>query len=76
MNVEPEVQPKAAPHCFSGSALRAGYRPARGVAQDAPFITAARLKRRAGALTETGGSYYFRLTERNCLKALGPLVFS
>jgi hypothetical protein len=28
MNVEPEVQPKAAPHCFSGSALRAGDRPA------------------------------------------------
>lgn len=28
MNVEPEDQPKAAPHCFSGSALRAGNRPA------------------------------------------------
>jgi len=28
MNVEPVVQPKAAPHCFSGAALRAGYRPA------------------------------------------------
>jgi hypothetical protein len=28
MNVEPVVQPKAAPHCFSGSALRAGHRPA------------------------------------------------
>jgi len=28
MNVEPEVQPKAAPHCFSGPALRAGDRPA------------------------------------------------
>jgi hypothetical protein len=27
-------------------------RPARGVAQDVPFFTAARLERRAGALTE------------------------
>jgi len=27
----------------------------RGVAQDAPFFTTARLERRAGALTETGG---------------------
>jgi hypothetical protein len=31
-------------------------RPARGVAQDAPFFTAARLERRAGALTETVGA--------------------
>jgi len=31
--------------------LRTGHRSARGVAQDAPFLTAARLKRRAGALT-------------------------
>jgi hypothetical protein len=60
MNVEPVVQPKAAPHCFSGSALRAGHRPARGVAQDVPFSSAARLERRAGALTETGSSYKIR----------------
>jgi reverse transcriptase-like protein len=33
----------------------AATRPARGVAQDAPFFIAARLERRAGALTETGG---------------------
>jgi hypothetical protein len=32
-------------------------RPARGVAQDVPFFTAARLERRAGALTETVGGY-------------------
>jgi len=37
-----------------GQELRTGDRSARGVAQDAPFITAARLERRAGALTETG----------------------
>src|ERR1035441_4464838 len=36
-----------------GQALRTGDRSARGVAQDAPFLTAARLERRAGALTET-----------------------
>src|ERR1035438_2963042 len=29
----------------------------RGVAQDAPFFTAARLERRAGALTQTAVSY-------------------
>jgi len=40
-----------------GKALRTGHRSARGVAQDVPFFTAARLKRRAGALTETGRSY-------------------
>ena len=34
-----------------GQALRTGHRSARGVAQDAPFFTAARLERRAGALT-------------------------
>jgi len=34
--------------------LRTGHRSARGVAQDVPFFTAARLERRAGALTETG----------------------
>ena len=39
-----------------GQALRTGHRSARGVAQDAPFFTAARLERRAGALTETGRS--------------------
>jgi len=38
-------------------ALRTGDRSARGVAQDAPFFTAVRLERRAGALTETGISY-------------------
>jgi hypothetical protein len=38
-------------YAIAGSALRAGYRPARGVAQGAPFFTAARLERRAGALT-------------------------
>jgi hypothetical protein len=27
MNVEPEVQPKAAPHCFWGGALRGGNGP-------------------------------------------------
>jgi hypothetical protein len=32
-----------------GQALRTGHRSARGVAQDAPFFTAARLERRAGA---------------------------
>ena len=37
-----------------GQALRTGHRSARGVAQDAPFISAVRLERRAGALTETG----------------------
>jgi hypothetical protein len=37
-----------------GKGRRCGKeRPARGVAQDAPFFTAARLERRAGALTET-----------------------
>jgi len=40
-----------------GQALRTGHRSARGVAQDAPFFTAARLERRAGALTETERSY-------------------
>jgi len=41
--------------CFSAREGVAGRnRPARGVAQDAPFFTAARLERRAGALTETG----------------------
>ena len=40
-----------------GQALRTGHRSARGVAQDAPFFTAARLERRAGALTKTVGSY-------------------
>ena len=34
-----------------GQALRTGHRSARGVAQDVPFFTAARLERRAGALT-------------------------
>ena len=33
--------------------MRTGDRSARGVAQDVPFFTAARLERRAGALTET-----------------------
>jgi hypothetical protein len=58
MNVEPEVQPKVALHCFSGSGV-AGQEtgPARGVAQDVPFYPAARLERRAGALTETERSY-------------------
>jgi len=37
-----------------GKALRTGHRSARGVAQDVPLFTAARLERRAGALTETG----------------------
>jgi hypothetical protein len=37
--------------------LRTGHRSARGVAQDAPFFTAARLERRAGALTETDIGY-------------------
>ena len=47
-----EDQPQAAP--YKGRAGVAGRnRPARGVAQDAPFFTAARLERRAGALTET-----------------------
>jgi len=36
-----------------GQALRTGHRSARGVAQDVPFFTAARLERRAGALTGT-----------------------
>ena len=36
-----------------GQELRTGHRSARGVAQDVPFFTAARLERRAGALTET-----------------------
>src|ERR1035438_2284282 len=39
-----------------GQALRTGHRSARGVAQDAPFFTAARLERRAGALTKTAKS--------------------
>jgi hypothetical protein len=39
-----------------GQALRTGYRSARGVAQDVPFFTAARLERRAGALIGTGRS--------------------
>ena len=34
-----------------GQALRTGHGSARGVAQDVPFFTAARLERRAGALT-------------------------
>jgi hypothetical protein len=37
--------------------LRTGHRSARGVAQDAPFFTAARLERRAGALTEKRRGY-------------------
>ena len=37
--------------------LRTGHKSARGVAQDAPFIIAARLERRAGALTGTAISY-------------------
>ena len=46
-------QPQAAP--YKGRVGVAGRnRPARGVAQDAPFFTAARLERRAGALTEAG----------------------
>jgi serine/threonine protein kinase len=40
-----------------GQELRTGHRSARGVAQDVPFFTAARLERRAGALTETGTGY-------------------
>jgi hypothetical protein len=40
-----------------GQALRTGHRSARGVAQDVLFFTAARLERRAGALTETEISY-------------------
>jgi hypothetical protein len=36
-----------------GQALRTGHRSAKGVAQDAPYFTAARLEHRAGALTET-----------------------
>jgi hypothetical protein len=41
-----------------GKGRRCGKeRPARGVAQDVPFFTAARLERRAGALTETGIGY-------------------
>ena len=48
-----------------GQALRTGHRSARGVAQDVPFFTAARLERRAGALTETVESYYFRFVEKN-----------
>jgi len=48
-----EDQPQAAP--YKGRVGVAGRnRPARGVAQDAPFFTAARLERRAGALTEAG----------------------
>ena len=39
-----------------GQALRTGHRSARGVAQDVPFFTAARLERRAGALIGTGRS--------------------
>jgi hypothetical protein len=51
-----EDQPQAAP--YKGRAGVAGRnRPARGVAQDVPFFTAARLERRAGALTETGIGY-------------------
>jgi hypothetical protein len=51
-----EDQPQAAP--YKGRAGVAGRnRPARGVAQDVPFFTAARLERRAGALTEAGTGY-------------------
>jgi UPF0716 family protein affecting phage T7 exclusion len=40
-----------------GQALRTGHRSSRGVAQDVPFFIAARLERRAEALTETGTGY-------------------
>ena len=39
---------------FGKGRRRGKERPARGVAQDVPFFTAARLERRAGALTDTG----------------------
>jgi hypothetical protein len=40
-----------------GQALRTGDRSARGVAQDVPLYTAARLERRAGALAGRVESY-------------------
>jgi hypothetical protein len=43
---------------------------ARGVAQDVPFFTAARLERRTGALTGTGGCDYFGLMETKSPVAL------
>jgi hypothetical protein len=57
-----------------GQALRTGHRSARGVAQDAPFLTAARLERRAGALTGTGSSYKLRFVIASRLNYSGSLL--
>src|ERR1019366_3320725 len=55
-----------------GQALRTGHKSARGVAQDVPFFTAARLERRAGALTGTTGSYDFGSVR---VKRLGDSIY-
>ena len=54
----------------------AGHWSARGIAQNAPFLTAARLERRAGALTKTVGCYYFRLGETIVIGLNHPLTMA
>jgi hypothetical protein len=51
-----------------GETLRTGHRSARGVAQDAPFLTAARPERRAGALIQSGGGYVLRCVRMRNLR--------
>jgi hypothetical protein len=45
--------------------LRTGDRSARGVAQDAPFLIAARLERRAGALTKAAERHDFTFARKS-----------